>query len=43
MASKPAADREYQMLLAGAQKQDPSLKQISLSDRSYYFEQLRRS
>ena len=43
VASKPAADREYEMLLAGAQKQDPSLKQIALSDRSYYFEQLRRT
>jgi thimet oligopeptidase len=41
-ASKAAADREYQMLLASAQKQDPSLQQISFQDRSYYFEQLRR-
>ncbi len=43
VASKPAADREYQMLLASAQKQDPSLQQISFQDRNYYFEQLRRS
>ena len=42
-ASKPAADREYKMLLASAQKQDPSLQEIGLQDRSYYFEQLRRS
>src|SRR6516164_6365091 len=42
-ASKPAADREYQMLLASAKKQDPSLQQIGLQDRNYYFEQLRRS
>ena len=42
-ASKPAADREYKMLLALAQKQDPSLEEIGLEDRSYYFEQLRRS
>ena len=43
VASKPAAEREYKMLLASAQKQDPSLQQVPLSDRSYYFEQLRRS
>jgi thimet oligopeptidase len=43
VASKPAAEREYKMLLASAQKQDASLQQIPLSDRSYYFEQLRRS
>ncbi|MGA9566788.1 MAG: M3 family metallopeptidase [Candidatus Korobacteraceae bacterium] len=42
-ASKTAAEREYKMLLVSAQKQDPSLQQISLQDRSYYFEQLRRS
>jgi thimet oligopeptidase len=42
-ASKPAADREYKMLLALAQKQEPSLQQVGLQDRSYYFEQLRRS
>jgi thimet oligopeptidase len=43
VASKPAADREYKMLLAAAQKQDPSLQQIGVQDRNYYFEQLRRS
>jgi len=43
VASKPAAEREYKMLLASAQKQDPSLQQIAIQDRSYYFEQLRRS
>ena len=43
VASKPAADREYAMLLAAAQKQDASLQQISIQDRRYYFEQLRRS
>src|SRR6516164_7785519 len=42
-ASKPVADREYKMLLALAQKQDPSLQQVGLQDRNYYFEQLRRS
>ena len=42
-ASKTAAEREYRMLLAAAQKQDPSLQQIGIQDRSYYFEQLRRS
>jgi len=41
-ASRPVADREYQMLLALARKQRPSLTQISTPDRRYYFEQLRR-
>ena len=41
-ASEPAAEREYKMLLATAQKQDPTLQQIGIQDRSYYFEQLRR-
>src|SRR5208283_2200348 len=43
VASRPAAEREYTMLLAAAQKQDPSLQQISIQDRRYYFEQVRRS
>jgi Zn-dependent oligopeptidase len=43
VASKPAAEREYKMLLALAQKQDPALQQIGMQDRNYYFEQLRRS
>src|SRR5271166_2329979 len=38
-ASKTAAEREYTMLLAAAQKQDPTLQQIDIQDRSYYFEQ----
>ncbi|HVP54350.1 MAG TPA: M3 family metallopeptidase [Candidatus Eisenbacteria bacterium] len=42
-ASKSPAEREYKLLLAAAQKQDPSLQQIGMQDRSYYFEQLRRS
>jgi thimet oligopeptidase len=42
-ASKPVAEREYKMLLVSGQKQDPSLAHIGLEDRSYYFEQLRRS
>ena len=41
-ASRPAAGREYQLLLALARKQHSSLTQISMPDRSYYFEQLRR-
>jgi thimet oligopeptidase len=43
VASKPAAEREYKMLLASAQKQGLAVQQVPLSDRSYYFEQLRRS
>jgi len=41
--SRPTAQREFQMLLALAKKQDPSLTTIALSDRSYYNEQLRRA
>ena len=43
VVSRPTATREYQMLLALAKKQDPSLTAIPLSDRSYYNEQLRRA
>jgi thimet oligopeptidase len=42
-ASRPAADREYQMLLALAKKNQPGLTDISVSDRQYYFEQLRKT
>lgn len=43
VVSRPTAQREFQMLLALAKKQDPSLTTIALSDRSYYNEQLRRA
>jgi thimet oligopeptidase len=43
VVSRPTAQREYQMLLALAKKQDPSLTAISMSDRSFYNEQLRRT
>ena len=42
-ASRPVADREYQMLLALAKKDQPGATAISIADRSYYFEQLRKS
>lgn len=42
-ASRPAADREYQMLLALAKKDQPGLTNISMGDRQYYFEQLRKT
>jgi thimet oligopeptidase len=42
-ASKPVADREYQMVLATARKSDPSISQVSASDRDFYYEQLRRT
>ncbi len=42
-ASKPIADREYQMVLASAQKSDPSIQQVSAADREFYYEQLRRT
>jgi thimet oligopeptidase len=41
--SKQAAEREFQMLMAAARKQEPSLKTLSFSDNGYYSEQLRRS
>ena len=40
-ASRPVADREYQMLLAAARKQQPALSNILISDWQYYFDQLR--
>jgi Zn-dependent oligopeptidase len=42
-ASRSAADREYQMLLALAKKDQPGLANISMQDRLYYFEQLRKT
>jgi thimet oligopeptidase len=42
-ASRPAAEREYQMLLALAKKDQPGLTNISMQDRQYYFEQLRKT
>jgi thimet oligopeptidase len=42
-ASRPAAEREYQMLLALAKKDQPGLAGISMQDRQYYFEQLRKT
>jgi thimet oligopeptidase len=41
-ASRPAADREYQMLLTLARKEQPSISNISIADRNYYSEQLHR-
>ena len=42
-ASKPAAEREYQMLLTLAQKDQPALTAITMQDRNFYFEQLRKT
>ncbi|MGA8038127.1 MAG: M3 family metallopeptidase [Candidatus Acidiferrales bacterium] len=42
-ASRPIADREYQMVLATARKTDPSISQVSAADRDFYYEQLRRT
>jgi thimet oligopeptidase len=42
-ASRQTADREYQMLLALAKKDQPGLAAISMQDRQYYFEQLRKT
>ncbi len=41
--SRPTAFREYNDLLAFAQKQQPDLKSISLADSGYWTEQYRRS
>ncbi|HEY0565744.1 MAG TPA: M3 family metallopeptidase, partial [Terriglobales bacterium] len=42
-ASKPTAEREYEMILAAARKQEPSIKEISFADSGYWREQLRRA
>jgi thimet oligopeptidase len=42
-ASRPIADREYQMVLATARKTDPSITQVSAADRDFYYEQVRRT
>jgi thimet oligopeptidase len=42
-ASKPLADREYQMVLATARKSDPAITHVSLADREFYYELLRRT
>ena len=42
-ASRPVAEREYQMLLTLARKERPSLVNISSADGQYYLEQFRRA
>lgn len=42
-ASRPIADREFQMLLAEKRKSDPKATTIGLEERSYYQELVRRS
>jgi len=42
-ASRDGAHREYEMLLAFAQKRQPGLQSISMADRSYWQEQYRRA
>ncbi len=42
-ASKPTAEREYQMMLEVARKQEPSLQVISGSDTAYWQERVRRA
>lgn len=42
-ASRPAARREYNELLAFAQQHDPSIKNISWADASYWMDQYRRT
>jgi thimet oligopeptidase len=41
--ARPVADREYAQLLAFAQKQQPGLQSISMSDSRYWAEQYRRA
>jgi thimet oligopeptidase len=41
--ARPAANREYGQLLALAQKSEPGLKEITVSDNAYWREQFRRS
>jgi thimet oligopeptidase len=42
-ATRKAAEREYGMVLAFAQKSQPGLKSISIAGRSYWPEQYRRA
>src|SRR5581483_5273187 len=42
-ASRPAAKREFDMVLAFAKKQQPGLQSISMAGRSYWEEQYRRA
>jgi thimet oligopeptidase len=42
-AVRPIAEREFQMLLAEKKKSEPQATTISLHERSYYQEQVRRS
>jgi thimet oligopeptidase len=41
-ASRTGAEREYEMVLAFAQKQQPGLTALKSSDRGYWYEQYRR-
>ena len=41
-ASRGGAEREYEMVLAFARKQQPSLANLKSSDRGYWYEQYRR-
>jgi len=41
-ASRPGAQREYEMVLAFARKQQPGLAALKSSDRGYWYEQYRR-
>lgn len=42
-ASKPGAEREYGMVLAFAQQQEPGLTAMDAASRGYWYEQYRRS
>ena len=41
-ASRAGAEREYEMVLAFARRQQPGLKALRSSDRGYWYEQFRR-
>jgi thimet oligopeptidase len=41
-ASRAGAEREYEMVLAFARKQEPGLAALKSSDRGYWYEQFRR-
>jgi thimet oligopeptidase len=43
VASRPAARKEYNQLLAFAKQRDPGLKTMSLADSRYWMEQYRRA
>jgi thimet oligopeptidase len=43
LASRPGAQREYEMVMEFARKREPGLTNLKTSDRAYWYEQYRRT